>query len=108
LFEYSHVFHAALLLNRDMFAGSKLDAARPAVSYHGWSRRPTLFSHSDCVAIFSARYSILWRFAVFGALLRLLIVATGFYWVTSSTSVDRVLSMLAGTAIVCVVVAAMA
>ncbi len=44
---------------------------------------------------------------MFGALLRLLIVATGFYWVTSSTSVDSALSMLAGTAIVCVVVAAM-
>jgi len=39
-------------------------------------------------------------FPVFGALLRLLTVATGLYWVTNTTSIDAALYLVAGAAIV--------
>ena len=47
------------------------------------------------------------NFPVFGALLRLLIVATGLYWVSSATSIDVVLYLVAGAAIVYGVVVAL-
>ena len=40
------------------------------------------------------------HFPVLGALLRLLVVATGLYWVTSATAIDTALYLVAGAAIV--------
>ena len=46
------------------------------------------------------------NFPVFGALLRLLIVATGLYWVGRATSIDLALYLVAGAAVVYGVVVA--
>ena len=40
------------------------------------------------------------HFPILGALLRLLVVATGLYWVTSATAIDTALYLVAGAAIV--------
>ena len=47
------------------------------------------------------------EFPVFGALLRLLVVATGFYWVSSANAINDVLYLVAGAAIVYGVVVAL-